>query len=129
LDGNGAATIIMPDWFEALNRAFRYQLTAIGRPSPNLYIAAEISGNKFRIAGGTPGAKVSWTVTGIRHDAYANAHRIPVEEMKSGAERGKYLNPEVFGKPKQQSVFPVPTIQSRKATTSPIPSTGKVQSK
>lgn len=130
LDAKGTATITMPDWFEALNRGFRYQLTAIGKPSPNLYIAAEISGNKFRIAGGTPGAKVSWTVTGIRHDAYANAHRIPVEEMKKGAERGKYLNPEVFGVSKQQGVFPVPNVQSRKGTTTtPIASPGKAQSR
>lgn len=130
LDGSGAATITMPDWFEALNRDFRYQLTAIGRPSPNLYIAAEISGNKFRIAGGTPGAKVSWTVTGIRHDAYANAHRTPVEEMKQGAERGKYLNPEVFGRSKQQGIIAIPNIQSRKGTTNKqMTSTGKAQSK
>lgn len=113
LDGSGAATITMPDWFEALNKDFRYQLTAIGKPSPNLYIAQEISGNKFRIAGGSPGAKVSWTVTGIRHDAYANAHRIPVEEVKEGAERGKYMTPEVFGKTAQQGIFSMPSMSPK----------------
>ena len=115
LDGNGEAIVTLPDWFEALNRDFRYQLTALGKPSPNLYIAREISGNQFRIAGGTPGAKVSWTVTGIRHDAYANAHRIPVEEQKTAAERGKYLNPEVFGRPRSQGVYPMPSIQPRQS--------------
>jgi len=110
LDGEGEATITMPDWFEALNKDFRYQLTAIGKPSPNLYIAREMSGNQFRVAGGTPGAKVSWTVTGIRHDAYANAHRIPVEEEKTASERGKYLTPEVFGKTSQQGIFSVPSM-------------------
>ena len=113
LDGHGGATITMPDWFEALNRDFRYQLTAMGKPSPNLYVDREISGNQFHIAGGTPGAKVSWMVTGIRHDAFANAHRIPVEEMKKPEERGKYLNPEVFGRTRQQSIFAVPNIQPR----------------
>jgi len=87
LDARGEATVELPDWFEALNDDFRYQLTAIGRPSPNLYVADEIRDNRFTIAGGTPGAKVSWMVSGIRHDAYANAHRIPVEELKSEAER------------------------------------------
>jgi hypothetical protein len=110
LDGSGEATVTMPDWFEALNKDFRYQLTAIGKPSPNLYIGREMSGNQFHIAGGTPGAKVSWTVTGIRHDAYADAHRIPVEEVKQGAERGKYLTPEVFGKTAQQGIFSIPSI-------------------
>jgi hypothetical protein len=92
LDAKGEATITMPNWFEALNRDFRYQLTAIGKSSPNVYISQEISGNTFRIAGGTPGGKISWMVTGIRQDEYANKHRIPVEEMKPAEERGKLLN-------------------------------------
>lgn len=104
LDANGAATVTMPDWFEALNKDFRYQLTAIGKPSPNIYIAQEIAGNRFRIAGGAPGGKISWLVTGVRHDAYANAHRIPVEEPKPVNERGTYLNPQAFGKSSKQGV-------------------------
>ena len=48
----------------------------------------------LRIVGGKPGARVSWQVTGIRHDAYANAHRIQVEEDKPAAERGSYIHPE-----------------------------------
>jgi hypothetical protein len=43
-----------------------------------------------------PEMKVSWLVTGIRHDPYANAHRIKVEEEKSGDARGHYLHPELF---------------------------------
>jgi hypothetical protein len=84
----------MPDWFDALNRDFPYQLTPIGAPGPNLYIAEEISGNRFKIAGGKPGSKVSWQITGIREDAYANAHRVQVEEEKPANERGHYLYPE-----------------------------------
>ena len=74
LDGKGEAQIRLPNWFSALNRDFRYQLTSIGAPA-NLYIAEEISGNRFKIAGGKPGGKVSWQVTGIRQDAWAKAHR------------------------------------------------------
>jgi hypothetical protein len=99
LDNNGAALVTMPEWFDALNQDFRYQLTAIGAPGPNLYIAQEIAGNSFKIAGGTAGMKVSWQVTGIRHDAYARAHRIPVEQNKTAEERGTYIHPELYGKP------------------------------
>ncbi len=99
LDGNGEAIVTLPDWFGALNRDFRYQLTAIGAPGPNLYIAQKIANNQFKIAGGTPSAEVSWQVTGIRQDAYANAHRIPVEEMKPAAEQGSYLHPAAFNRP------------------------------
>ncbi|UCE08258.1 MAG: hypothetical protein JSW07_09645, partial [bacterium] len=89
LDNRGEAWVELPDWFDALNRDFRYQLTAIGGPGPNLYIAEKIVNNRFKIAGGNPGMEVSWQVTGIRQDAFANAHRILVEEEKSGDERGK----------------------------------------
>jgi hypothetical protein len=97
LDAAGKASVEMPEWFEALNMEFRYQLTAIGAPGPNLYVAEEISKNRFRIAGGTPGGKVSWQVTGIRHDAYAQKHRIPVVEEKSAQDRGRYLHPDLYG--------------------------------
>ncbi len=99
LDANGEATVTLPEWFEALNRDFRYQLTPVGAAMPNLYIAQEIQANQFRIAGGAPGMKVSWQVTGIRQDAYANAHRIPVEEPKPAEERGTYLHPTELGQP------------------------------
>ncbi|MBN2564653.1 MAG: hypothetical protein JXB46_02975 [Candidatus Eisenbacteria bacterium] len=97
LDSAGEAQVVLPDWFEALNGDYRYQLTAIGAPGPNLYVAEEIHGNSFRIAGGQPGMKVSWQVTGVRQDAYAKAHRIPVEENKPATEAGKYLHPELYG--------------------------------
>ena len=103
LDATGVAEVTMPAWFTALNQDFRYQLTAIGAPGPNLYIAEEIHENQFKIAGGTAGMKVSWQVTGIRHDAWANANRIPVEEDKPGVEKGSYLHPELFGQPASKS--------------------------
>jgi hypothetical protein len=81
LDKNGEAAIRLPDWFQALNQDFRYQVSCIGKPAP-VYIAQEIRNNMFKIAGGRPGLRVSWQVTGTRHDAYANANRIPVEEKK-----------------------------------------------
>lgn len=102
LDANGQAIVKLPDYFTALNKEYRYQLTAIGGPSPNLYIAEEVTGNQFAIAGGKAGAKVSWQVTGIRQDAYANAHRTPVEEDKPEKERGTYLHPELYGKSEER---------------------------
>ncbi len=104
LDAKGEAWVELPAWFEALNRDFRYQLTAIGAPMPNLYIAAPVANNRFQIGGGRPGAQVSWQVTGIRQDAYANLNRIPVEEAKPANERGTYLHPEAFGQPASKGV-------------------------
>lgn len=92
LDDSGTAVVEMPSWFEALNQDFSYQLTPIGKPAPGLYIAEEIARGQFKIAGGTRGARVSWLVTGVRHDAYAKAHPLVVERDKE-AGRGKYLYP------------------------------------
>ncbi|UCC43532.1 MAG: hypothetical protein JSU65_10355, partial [Candidatus Zixiibacteriota bacterium] len=104
LDANGEAVIVMPDYFEELNRDFRYQLTAIGAPGPNLYVAEKISGNSFRIAGGEPFMEVSWQVTGVRKDAWAEANRIQVEVDKPDDERGLYVHPEAFGLGPEYSV-------------------------
>ena len=104
LDSSGEATITMPDWFSVLNRDFRYQLTAIGAPGPNLYIAEEFVDGHFKIAGGKPGSKVSWQITGIRQDAWANAHRIPVEEEKEARLKGFYIHPELYGAPPEKQI-------------------------
>jgi len=104
LNAKGEASVDLPDYFQALNSDFRYQLTAIGAPGPNLYIAEEISGNQFKIAGGKPGAKVSWQVTGVRQDAYAKAHRIKVEEDKPEQQKGHYLHPELFGATEKEAI-------------------------
>jgi hypothetical protein len=119
LDRKGKAEIELPDWFGALNKDFRYQLTPIGAPGPNLYIAEEISeantkysskssnknnNSSFRIAGGTSGMKVSWQVTGIRKDPWANAHRIQVEEDKPTKERGYYIHPDLYGQPAENGI-------------------------
>jgi hypothetical protein len=123
LDNKGEAEIYLPDWFGALNKDFRYQLTAIGAPGPNLYIAEEISytttdyssssnnennnhnnNNRFKVAGGISGMKVSWQVTGIRKDPWANAHRIQVEEDKSAEERGYYIYPDLYDQPEENGI-------------------------
>jgi hypothetical protein len=128
LDEKGEAVIELPDWFAVLNKDFRYQLTAIGAPGPNLYIAEEIISDKmttttidynssnssninsnsntssFKIAGGIPGIKVSWQVTGIRKDPWANANRIEVEEDKPSKERGYYLHPDLYGQPEEKTI-------------------------
>ena len=104
LDARGEGVVQLPDWFQSLNQDFRYQLTAVGAPGRDLYIAEEVRDNQFKIAGGAPGLKVSWQVTGIRHDAYAARNPLPVEAEKPEGERGLYLHPEAFGQPIDKGV-------------------------
>lgn len=97
-DARGYATIELPDWFEALNREFRYQLTVIDENDSADFVQAKVvkgvGGNRFTIRSSAPRAKISWQVTGIRKDPYAEAHRIPVEEAKPAAEQGTCLHQE-----------------------------------
>lgn len=103
LDAQGEAWVDLPEYFEALNSDFRYQLTCIGGFA-QVYIAEEVSNNQFKIAGGEQGMKVSWQVTGIRQDAWAETNRIEVEVEKEEDVKGSYLNPEVFGYDETRSV-------------------------
>lgn len=102
-DDKGEVVVVMPSYFTALNRQFRYQLTVVGQFAQAI-IASEIENNRFTIKTNKPRVKVSWQVTGVRQDAYAEAHRIQVEEQKPAEERGTYLNPEAFGQPAEKSV-------------------------
>jgi hypothetical protein len=101
-DGHGLATVNLPDYFEALNGDFRYQLTVIGQFAQAI-VARKIASNRFVIRTSKPNVEVSWQVTGIRHDAYANQYRIPVEENKAAGEQGYYLHPDVYGQPESKS--------------------------
>ncbi len=102
-DAEGDAAVTMPEWFEALNKDFRYQLTVIGQFAQAI-VSKKVAGNQFAIKTDKPNVEVSWQVTGIRQDAYANAHRIPVEVMKSDKERGYYQHPELFSQPEEKGI-------------------------
>lgn len=98
-DANGEAIVTMPDYFDALNRDFRYQLTVIGQFAQAI-VSEEIRGNQFRIRTDKPNVKVSWMVTGIRQDKFANDHRIPTTVEKTSIERGTCLYGPACGEKK-----------------------------
>ncbi len=102
-DERGEAVVTMPKYFDALNRDFRYQLTVIGQFAQAI-VAEEIKNNSFVIRTDKPNVKVSWQITGIRQDVYANENRIPIEEDKPANERGFYLYPKGFNQPAEKSV-------------------------
>ena len=92
---DGVATVSLPDYFEALNRDFTYQLTVIGQFAQAI-IGREIEENSFTVRTDQPQTKVSWQVTGVRHDRYAEANPVAVEEEKTDRDRGRYLHPELY---------------------------------
>lgn len=113
-DPNGEAVVDLPEWFEALNTEFCYQLTPVGQPAPNLFIADQVKGNRFKIGGGSAGLRVSWQITGVRQDAWAKANRLSPEEPKSGEDRGRYLHPEEHGRPVEHGIGHAHYVRSQK---------------
>jgi hypothetical protein len=91
LDASGRAVVTLPDYFDALNRKPRVQLTGVG--CSDVYVAQEVSGNGF-VIGGKPGIKVFWQVTGERKDVSAEATRrmMPIEQPKAGGLQGRMLD-------------------------------------
>jgi hypothetical protein len=102
-DSNGFATITMPDYFSALNKDFKYQLTVIGTFAQAI-IKQKMNNNQFVIQTNQPNVEVSWQVSGIRHDAVATKYPIIVEEEKSENNKGKYFEPEAYGQPRTKAI-------------------------
>ena len=107
-DAGGYATIELPAWFDALNKDFRYQLTVVDDADSEDWVLAkvteEIADNRFTVRTSAPGAKVCWQVTGVRRDAWAQAHPLEVEQDKPEAERGLYLAPAEHGQPEEKAI-------------------------
>ena len=97
-DTEGEASVMLPDYCEALNQDLRYQLTVIGQFAQAI-VTQEVRNNQFTIKTDQPQTKVSWQVTGVRRDPWAVANRIAVDKEKNAEERGRYLHPEVWGQP------------------------------
>ncbi len=97
-DAAGDATVLLPGYFQAINSDLRYHLTVIGQFAQAI-VSAEVQNNSFAIKTDKPHVKVSWQVTGVRQDTYAEAHPIVAELNKSPAEQGLFLHPELLAQP------------------------------
>jgi len=101
-DARGEATVELPGYFEALNGDVRYQLTPLA--DARAWVKRKVAGNRFTIATSEPSTEVCWQVSGVRQDAYSKAHPLVVESVKTGREKGRYLNPVEHGQPERLGV-------------------------
>ncbi len=105
-DNNGEATVHLPHYFQTINKDFKYQLTVIGQFAQAI-VLKEIEENQFIIKTDKPDVKVSWQVTGIRNDKFAQKYPIITEVEKRPDEKGFYLHPELYGFGEDKSIdFP-----------------------
>ena len=113
-DDKGFSVVVMPDYFEAANKDFRYQLTVIGSFAQSI-IYQEINDNSFIVRTSEPGIKVSWQVTAVRNDRYAQLNPIVAEQAKAEPEKGTYLHPEAYGEEMTENDQHKTSVRSVKA--------------
>lgn len=89
---SGIARVKLPDYFQASNIDFRYQLTVIGAMATAV-VLKEIEGNDFVIKTSMPNIKVSWQVTALRNDSFAKQNPLNPEMDKEPEMQGKLLYP------------------------------------
>jgi hypothetical protein len=102
-DASGKATVTLPDYFEAINKDFRYQLTVVGTFAQAI-ISKEVVNNHFEISTSIPNVKVSWEVKGVRNDARMKKFPFVAQQDKSVSQKGKYWDPSVYNQPESKSV-------------------------
>lgn len=51
-----------------------------------------------------PNVEVSWQVTGVRKDKYAEAHRVVSEVEKEPEFKGRYLHPLEWNQPESKGI-------------------------
>lgn len=113
-DQAGFATVELPTYFEAANKDFRYSLTVIGTFAQAI-VKEKISNNRFVIQTSEPGVEVSWSVTGIRADKFADAHRVIPEQEKEF--KNSYIHPDLYGASSSRSVTSLNQEEAAKALT------------
>lgn len=107
LNSIGEAIVEMPSYFVALTKENEatVQVTCVGRPFAIGYEwNADFS--SFVVYGDVD-REISWMVMADRDDPYMQANRKPVVIPKNGEfkgyKEGYYINPELYGQPKEKS--------------------------
>lgn len=112
-DESGYAVIRLPNYFESINKNFRYQLTVVDEGDSaefvEVKVVRKIRGNQFAIRTSLPHVEVSWRVEATRNDLWMQKYPLKIEEEKSDEKRGTYFFPELFGQPKSKATYRFPS--------------------
>lgn len=101
-DSRGRATVRLPEYAETLAADWRYQLTPIGKFGQAI-VEHEVRDGRFVIRTEHGDTKVSWNVVGVRRDPQARRDAIDPVADKRGDDRGRYLDPTLYGQPESRS--------------------------
>jgi hypothetical protein len=106
-DANGYATITLPDYFDSINRDPTYHLTVIDDSDDFVLakVVRKVQNNQFVIRTSKPHIEVSWEVKAVRNDPWVQRYGYQTEQEKEDEIKGKYLNPELYGQPKERGIL------------------------
>ncbi|MBX7133224.1 MAG: hypothetical protein K1X67_11155 [Fimbriimonadaceae bacterium] len=114
-DSNGEAWVDLPDYFESINKDFRYTLTVIDDTDSATFalakVARKIRDGRFKIRTSEPRIEVTWRVEGVRNDPWMQKYGAPVSVEKLGSARGKYQRPELYDAPPEMGMHWSPDDQ------------------
>lgn len=100
-DAHGEAWVQLPDYFEDINKDYRYTLTVIEDSDTDLFVQAKVARkidkNRFKIRTSAAKTEVSWEVKAIRNDLWVRKYGAPSEIEKARGEKGYYQHPELYG--------------------------------
>lgn len=100
-DGKGQAWVQLPDYFEEVNKNFKYQLTVVDDSASGDFVQVKvgkrIKGNRFLIMTSAPNIAVSWEVKADRNDLIVRKMKPSDVVDKVGREKGTYQHPELYG--------------------------------
>ncbi|HMS53820.1 MAG TPA: hypothetical protein PKA27_00335 [Fimbriimonadaceae bacterium] len=99
-DDKGYATVELPDYYESINKDPRIQLTVLDESDSTEFVLVKAVSRpekgEFRVRTSQPGITVFWRVDAVRNDAFVQKHGAPVEEIKTGSEKGRYQQPWLY---------------------------------
>ncbi len=96
-DSQGFASVDLPDYFDEINRNFKYQLTVVGKTFAQAVVWEKIKDNRFQIRTSEGGIEVSWEVKADRNDLYVRRKQPKDVVNKQGFEKGTYQQPDLYG--------------------------------
>jgi hypothetical protein len=123
-DAHGRATVKLPAYATTIAGDWRYQLTPIGGFG-QVIVAREVRDGAFVVRSEHPRMKVSWSITGVRHDPQSRQAPIVAVQDKTGADRGHYLDPKAYGKPASDGVAGVKPLGSASTTAQAASTKGR----
>lgn len=127
-DASGKAIVTLPSYFEAENKDFKYQLTIVDETQFAMArVSKKISGNQFEVMTDKPNIELSWQVTGVRQDAWANKNRVVAEVEKDAADKGHFLHPELFGAGDEKAIGPGRKLENPSTVKTPTYEEQKAQ--